>query len=123
MGPVSMFDVHDLIELFTVAGWVLVDLTLAILAFYRFRGTPAGILMGASFALMSLKNLLSSMIWHLYLNRAYDFGWAGSYEAIDLQRNLYFLTRTGLSWLLMLLLAVGVVLIPYSLGRLRRPLT
>ncbi len=75
----SYFDLHGVIDLMTSLAWILVDLILAGLVLFRLRATPAGLLMGGAFALMSLKNLLSALFWHLYLNRAYDWGLGGAW--------------------------------------------
>ena len=118
----SDYGVMDLAQLAISGLWILLDLLLAAVVIYRFRATASGILMCGALALMSAKNLVGTLAWHLVIRpmteRAWDLPWE-AHEAVIAKQNLFFLGRSALSFLLMFVLAVGVVLIPLSLGRLR----
>ncbi len=111
----SSFALDTIISLLFTAGWVLIDLGLAVVAFYRFRTTPAGLLMGGSLALMALKNLVFSLLWHVLLRPMMDRSWDDSFFMLQQGSSLL---RTSLTFLLIAVLALGILLIPMSLRKL-----
>ena len=89
--------------------WVVVDLATAGVAFFRFRATLSGLLIGGAFGVIALKmvvvrvaqrTVLSGLSWE-------DPGRWGTSAA-----------SMALTALLVLIVAVGVLLVPRSLGKL-----
>ncbi len=108
-----------IISLMFTAVWILVDLGLAIVVFYRFRATLAGILMGGSLLLMAAKNFFSTVLWELVLRPAMDRSYMGEMSLLTAPE-LFFTLKTVVSLGLMLVLISGVLTIPMSLTKLER---
>lgn len=115
------FTLERVISLMFTAVWILVDLGLAIVVFYRFRVTLAGILMGGSLLMMAAKNFVSTVLWELVLRPAMDRAYAGYGEmSILASPELFFTLKTVVSLGLLLVLIAGVLTIPMSLTRLEQ---
>ena len=113
------FTLERVVSLMFTAIWILIDLGLAVVVFYRFRATLAGILMGGSLLLMSAKNFVSTALWELVLRPAMDRAYMGEMPLLS-SPELYFTLKTVISLGLMLVLIAGVLAIPMSLTKLER---
>jgi hypothetical protein len=89
--------------------WILLETGIAAAAFYRFRATPAGFVLGGAFALMAVKGVATQILTRTVL-RGPAFN-EGAYAAVQLGIG-------SLSFLLLVAAAVGIALIPLSLRRL-----
>lgn len=119
----NSLDIHHVLHLLTSGCWVVIDMALAAVVVYRFRLTLAGVLMAGSLALMSVKNLVGTLVWEVVFRPAFTNTWDVSWEvqeALYAKQHLFTLTRTGVSFLLIGVLAVGIALIPLSLRTLER---
>lgn len=91
--------------------WIILLFALAGVAFFRFRGTASGILIGMGFSLMGLKLVIYKILKHFMDT---DIPNASDYRAMMF--HLSFLIRI----LLILLIIVGIALIPKSLRALAK---
>jgi len=91
--------------------WFVVDLCVAAAAFYRFRATATGLLLGGSFLLLALGGLAVAVAntWVLA-----DAAWNSP------GRMMATFGYSALSLLCGLTIAIGIALIPESLRRLSR---
>ncbi len=104
-----MADTRSLVYLAIGILFFLVELGLAAAAFYRFRVTASGIVLGGAFILMALKDAAIQVLTRTVL----------SGSPFNEERYLLFQIVSGsLSFLLLIAVAVGIVLIPLSLRRL-----
>ncbi len=89
--------------------WLVVDLGVAAAAFYRFRLTASGLLLGGSFLLLALGGLAVAVVnaWVLA-----DVAWNSP------GRMMATFGNSALSLLCGLTIAIGIALIPESLRRL-----
>ena len=119
----SFFDIHHILTLLLLTTMALVDLAVAGVAFYRLRTTLSGILIGGSFALMALKSLVFQLGYEVWLRPAMMNSWQLEWEVqerVIVMQNLFSAARSGISQTLLLLVALGIVLLPMSLGKLER---
>ncbi len=88
--------------------WVLVFLALAVVAFWRFRLTASGLLLGGGFLFSALLDLLSLLLSRLVLA-----------EGTSLEQSVIFsVVVTATFFILSLVSVAGVLLIPRSLRSL-----
>ena len=117
----SSFPIDRIVALLFTFIWILVDLGLAVVVFYRFRATVAGVLMGGSLALMSAKNFVGTLTWELVMRPYMDRAYSGYGDlSILASPETFFLVKALISFGLMLTLAVGIALIPLSLRKLEQ---
>lgn len=104
-----MAETRSIVYLVVGILWILLEAGVAAAAFYRFRTTPAGIVLGGSFALMAVKGVATQFLTRV-LFKGSGFQEA-SYAMVQL-------VIGSLSFVLLVAAAVGVALIPLSLRKL-----
>jgi hypothetical protein len=108
---VTLPDVPAWLHLATSVTWIALELALALAAFYRFRSTPSGLLLGGAFLLRALVAASTTLLYALVLREA---AWDST------GRLLTTFGQSAASLLLSLAVAAGIALIPASLRRLNR---
>ena len=98
------FPIYYWVNLLVNVCMIFLQLIVAGIVFFRFRASPAGLLMGGTYAGFSFLIVLSMIV-----SRLLQYSAAGMYANIGVGL---------LDALLTLLLAVGIGLIPMSLGKL-----
>lgn len=90
--------------------WIVLEAGIAAAAFYRFRTTAAGILLGGAFGLMAVKGAAMHVLLRFVLQ---DVHYPDPKMVLIQSASLV------LSLLLLLAVAVGIALIPRSLRQLQ----
>ena len=104
-----MGDIRSIVYLVVGILWILLEAGVAAMAFYRFRITASGILLGGAFALMAVKSAAFQVV-----NRVFHSG-----PSFDSKKYVIAQVTSGsLEFLLLIAVAVGIALIPLSLRRL-----
>jgi hypothetical protein len=93
----------------TSVTWIALELALALAAFYRFRSTPSGLLLGGAFLLWGLVTASTTLLYGLVFREA---AWDSTGRLVTT------FGHSAASIVLGLLIAVGIALIPTSLRRL-----
>lgn len=90
---------------------ILLEIAFIGAAFYRFRASVAGLLLGGSYALMVIVSTISRLVRWL----------APSVASLDSSSGMLMtLTTSFLQWILLIVLGVGILLIPTSIDKLAK---
>jgi len=89
--------------------WIIIHLVLMGLAFYRFRKTVSGLLLSGSFLLFALNGILIMILRSTLMS-----GLAGS----DVRWAVFWFLSSLVTFILYIVIAVGVAFIPKSLKKL-----
>jgi hypothetical protein len=102
-------EIRSIIDMVIGILWVLLQAGVAAAAFYRFRTSASGVLLGGAFALMAAKGAATQVLARVVFKGP---GFDQAAYAV------FWIVNGSLSFLLLVAAAVGVALIPLSLRRL-----
>ena len=106
-----MGELRQAYDLVSTAVWIVLPLIVAAGVFIRFRFTLSGLLIGGGFALTGLKTAVMIIVNRLVLSGV-------GYQ--ETRRTMVILGSNVLGFLLLLVIAAGIFLIPSSLEQLSR---
>ena len=104
------YGIQSILFLLVSLAWILLDLVLAGVVFYRFRASAAGILVGGGWVLMTLKDIIHVLVFNLVF-RFY-------FPDPDVHFILQSLFRVATIFIY-LVIGAGLLFIPRSLKKLQ----
>ena len=104
--------IDTILNILVALMWIVLDLAIAGVVFWRFRASATGLLVGIGHVLLVLKSFLSLFVFHVVFRV--------SYPDLDVHAIVLVVLRS-ITFFCYLLIAVGIGFIPRSLRKLSRP--